>query len=60
VHRQDRHTDGGRGRLDGAVDCAGQPSARSCGWPASMQQFQSGLANPLDEAVLAAAKKAGA
>ena len=46
--------------LDGAVDCAGQPSATVLRLAGLNAQFQSGLANPLDGAVLAAAKKAGA
>lgn len=45
--------------LDGAVDIAGQPSATVLRLAGINAQFQSGLANPLDQAVLTAAKKAG-
>lgn len=45
--------------LDGAVDTAGQPSNAVLRLAAINAQFQSGLTNPLDEAVLVAMKKAG-
>ncbi|MDC7713699.1 magnesium-translocating P-type ATPase [Vogesella sp. LYT5W] len=45
--------------LDGAVDIAGQPSAAVLRLAALTARFQSGLTNPLDEAVLAAQEKAG-
>jgi P-type Mg2+ transporter len=44
--------------LDGAVDVAGQPSAEVLRLASINARFQSGLANPLDEAVIAASKKA--
>lgn len=46
-------------QLDGALDTQGQPSAEVLRRAALNAQFQSGLANPLDEAVLAAATRAG-
>ncbi len=46
-------------QLDGAVDTEGQPSAAVLRLAGINAKFQSGLANPLDEAVLAAASKAG-
>jgi len=45
--------------LDAAVDVAGQPSAAVLRLAGINARFQSGLANPLDEAVIAATKKAG-
>ncbi|WP_397409351.1 magnesium-translocating P-type ATPase [Polaromonas sp.] len=45
--------------LDGAVDSAGQPSPTVLRLAAINAQFQSGLVNPLDDAVLAAAHRAG-
>ena len=45
--------------LDGAVDIAGEPSAMVLRLAGINAQFQSGLASPLDEAVLAAAHQAG-
>jgi Mg2+-importing ATPase len=45
--------------LDGAFDVVGQPSAAVMRLAGINAQFQTGLANPLDEAVNAAAKKAG-
>ena len=45
--------------LDGAVDTAGQPSAAVLRLAAINAQFQSGLVNALDDAVLAAANQAG-
>jgi len=45
--------------LDGALDTAGQASAAVLRLAGLNAQFQSGLANPLDEAVLAATEKAG-
>jgi Mg2+-importing ATPase len=45
--------------LDGAVDPSGQPSAMVLRFASINAQFQSGLVSPLDEAVLAAAHKAG-
>jgi Mg2+-importing ATPase len=45
--------------LDGAFDSDGQPSPAVLRLAAINAQFQTGLANPLDEAVSAAAKKAG-
>ena len=45
--------------LDGAFDVAGQPCAAVLRLAGINAQFQTGLANPLDEAVSAAAKKAG-
>jgi Mg2+-importing ATPase len=44
--------------LDGAVDLTGQPSAEVLRLADINARFQSGLANPLDEAVVAASKKA--
>ncbi len=44
--------------LDGAVDIAGQPSAAVLRLAGINAALQSGLANPLDEAVVAATKKA--
>ncbi len=44
--------------LDAAVDVAGQPSAAVLQLAGLNAQFQSGLTNPLDDAVLAAVKKA--
>ncbi len=44
--------------LDGAVDVAGQPSTEVLRLASINAQFQSGLVNPLDEAVMAASKKA--
>jgi Mg2+-importing ATPase len=44
--------------LDGAVDIAGQPSAEVLRLAGINAAFQSGLANPLDEAVVTATKKA--
>jgi len=44
--------------LDGAVDIAGQPSAEVLRLASINARFQSGLANPLDEAVIAASKRA--
>ena len=45
--------------LDGAFDSAGQPSAAVLRLAAINARFQTGLANPLDEAVNAGAAKAG-
>ncbi|MDI1274682.1 magnesium-translocating P-type ATPase [Polaromonas sp.] len=45
--------------LDGAVDSAGQPSLAVLRLAGINAQFQSGLVNALDDAVLAAAKRAG-
>ena len=45
--------------LDGAVDSAGQPSPAVLRLAGINAQFQSGLVNPLDDAVLAAATQAG-
>jgi Mg2+-importing ATPase len=45
--------------LDGAVDSAGQPSVAVLRLAGINAQFQSGLVNALDDAVLAAAKQAG-
>lgn len=45
--------------LDAAVDTSGQASETVLRLAGINAQFQSGLVNPLDEAVLAAAKKAG-
>jgi Mg2+-importing ATPase len=46
-------------QLDGAVDLAGQPSAPVLRLACINARFQTGLANPLDEAVAAAGEKAG-
>lgn len=46
-------------RLDGAVDLAGQPSAQVLRLACINARFQTGLANPLDEAVGTAGDKAG-
>ncbi len=43
--------------LDGAVDVAGQSSAEVLRLAGINAQFQSGLANPLDDAVIAASKR---
>lgn len=45
--------------LDGALDTAGQPSTAILRLAGINAQFQSGLANPLDEAVLTAMDKNG-
>ncbi len=45
--------------LDSAVDVAGQPSAEVLRLAALNAHWQSGLANPLDEALVAAARTAG-
>jgi len=45
--------------LDGAFDVAGEPSADVLRLAAINAGFQTGLANPLDEAVIAGAAKAG-
>ena len=45
--------------LDGAFDVEGRPSAAVLRLAAINAQFQTGLANPLDEAVGAGARKAG-
>ena len=45
--------------LDGAFDAAGQPSVVVMRLAAINARFQTGLANPLDEAVSAGAQKAG-
>ena len=45
--------------LDAAVDVKGQPSPAVLQLAGLNAQFQSGLTNPLDDAVLAAVKKAG-
>jgi Mg2+-importing ATPase len=45
--------------LDRAVDVAGQPSAEVLRLAALNAHWQSGLANPLDEALVAAARTAG-
>ena len=45
--------------LDGAFDIDGQPSVAVLRLASINARFQTGLANPLDEAVSAAAKKAG-
>jgi P-type Mg2+ transporter len=45
--------------LDGAVDMAEHPSAEVLRLAGINAGFQSGLANPLDEAVVAASRKAG-
>jgi Mg2+-importing ATPase len=45
--------------LDGAVDPAGQPNASVLRLAGINAQLQSGLANPLDEAIGVAVKKAG-
>jgi Mg2+-importing ATPase len=45
--------------LNAAVDVAGQPSAAVLRMAGINARFQSGLANPLDDAVVAATKKAG-
>ncbi|MGV0960238.1 MAG: magnesium-translocating P-type ATPase [Limnohabitans sp.] len=46
-------------KLDGALDTEGQPSPAVLRRAAINAQFQSGLSNPLDDAVLAAASAAG-
>jgi Mg2+-importing ATPase len=45
--------------LDGALDALGQPSSAVLQLAGLNAQFQTGLSNPLDDAVLAAVKKAG-
>jgi len=45
--------------LDGALDALGQPSPAVLQLAGLNAQFQTGLSNPLDDAVLAAVKKAG-
>jgi Mg2+-importing ATPase len=46
-------------QLDGAVDLAGQPSPTVLSTTFLNSQYQTGLTNPLDDAVIAAAQKAG-
>ncbi len=46
-------------QLDGAVDLAGQPSPSVLSTTFLNSQYQTGLTNPLDDAVIAAAQKAG-
>jgi len=46
-------------QLDGAFDVAGQPSAQVLRLAGINAKFQTGMANPLDEAVSAGADKAG-
>ncbi len=46
-------------KLDGALDAGGQPSPAVLRLAAINAQFQSGLSNPLDEAVLSAATASG-
>ncbi|HRD94883.1 MAG TPA: HAD-IC family P-type ATPase, partial [Rubrivivax sp.] len=61
----ERHTDVfgtltmGMVALDRAVDLAGQPSAEVLRLAATNAHWQAGLANPLDEALVAAARTAG-
>jgi Mg2+-importing ATPase len=46
-------------RLDGALDLAGQPSPTVLSSTFLNSQYQTGLTNPLDDAVIANAQKAG-
>jgi Mg2+-importing ATPase len=46
-------------QLDGAVDLTGQPSPTVLSTTFLNSQYQTGLTNPLDDAVIAAAQKAG-
>ncbi len=46
-------------QLDGAVDITGQPSPSVLSTTFLNSQYQTGLTNPLDDAVIAAAQKAG-
>ena len=46
-------------RLDGALDAQGQPSEAVLRYAFLNAQYQTGLNNPLDEAIQAAAQKAG-
>jgi Mg2+-importing ATPase len=46
-------------QLDGAVDLTGQPSPIVLSTTFLNSQYQTGLTNPLDDAVIAAAQKAG-
>jgi Mg2+-importing ATPase len=46
-------------RLDGALDTLGQPSAAVLSYAYLNAHYQTGLNNPLDEAIQAAAQKAG-
>jgi len=46
-------------RLDGALDLEGQPSASVLGSTFLNSQYQTGLTNPLDDAIIANAQKAG-
>ena len=53
MYRQDRHPYSGIVQLDGALDVSGQPSAEVMRYAYLNAVFQTGLANPLDEAILA-------
>lgn len=46
-------------RLDGALDLEGQPSAAVLNYTYLNAQYQTGMSNPLDDAISAYAKKAG-
>ncbi|MGB7538942.1 MAG: magnesium-translocating P-type ATPase [Anaerolineales bacterium] len=46
-------------RLDGAVDLEGQPSAAVLNTTYLNSQYQTGLTNPLDDAIIASAQAAG-
>jgi Mg2+-importing ATPase len=46
-------------RLDGALDLEGRPSAAVLGETYLNSQYQTGLINPLDDAIIAYARKAG-
>ena len=46
-------------KLDGAVDLAGQPSPTVLSTTFLNSQYQTGLTNPLDDAIIASAQKAG-
>jgi Mg2+-importing ATPase len=47
-------------RLDGALDLEGQPSLAVLGYSYLNSQYQTGMNNPLDDAISAYARKAGA
>jgi Mg2+-importing ATPase len=46
-------------RLDGALDTLGQPSAAVLNYTYLNAQYQTGMVNPLDDAIQASAQKAG-
>ena len=56
VHRQDRHADRGRrSQLEGAYDAPAPPPPACCELAAVNAALETGIANPLDDAILARA-----